>query len=65
VLGSAEAAARGSAQLTRVAFAGALTGIAGMATAIVMIAAATSEGVDADPVVSRAVKGGQEVDAPK
>jgi hypothetical protein len=54
-LGSAEAAARGSAQLARVAFAGAVTGMAGMAMAIVMIAAATSEGADADPVVSRAV----------
>jgi hypothetical protein len=52
---AAKAAARSSAQLARVAFAGALTGIAGMVTAIVMIAAATSEGVDADPVVSRAV----------
>jgi hypothetical protein len=55
VLGRAETTVRGSAQLARVAFAGALTGMAGMTTAIVMIAAATSEGVDADPVVSRAV----------
>jgi hypothetical protein len=55
VLGSAETTGRGSAQLARVAFAGALIGIAGMSTAIVMIAAATSEGADADPVVSRAV----------
>ena len=55
MLGNAETTVRGSAQLARVAFAGALTGIAGMATAIVMIAAATSEGTDADPVVSRAV----------
>jgi hypothetical protein len=55
VLGSAETAGRGSAQLARVAFAGALIGIAGMSIAIVMIAAATSEGADADPVVSRAV----------
>lgn len=55
VLGSAETTGRGSAQLARVAFAGALTGIAGMSIAIVMIAAATSEGADADPVVSRAV----------
>jgi hypothetical protein len=43
VLGSAETTGRGSAQLARVAFAGALTGIAGMSIAIVMIAAATSE----------------------
>jgi len=55
VLGAAATTARGSQQLARVAFAGALVGIAGMTTAIVMIAAATSEGADADPVVSRAV----------
>jgi len=55
VLRSAESPVRGSAQLAGVAFAGALTGIAGMTMAIVMIAAATSEGADADPVVSRAV----------
>jgi hypothetical protein len=54
-LGTAEATAHGSAQLARVAFAGAIVGIAGMAAAIVMIAAASSEGADADPVVSRAV----------
>jgi len=54
-LGTAKATAHGSAQLARVAFAGAIVGIAGMATAIVMIAAASSEGNDADPVVSRAV----------
>ena len=55
VLGRTETTVRGSAQLARVAFAGALIGIAGMTTAIVMIASATSEGVDANPVVSRAV----------
>jgi hypothetical protein len=55
VLGTAETTVRGSAQLARVAFAGALIGIAGMTTAIVMIAAASSEGTDANPVVSRAV----------
>jgi hypothetical protein len=55
VLGAAERAAFGSGILARVAFAGALTGMAGMAMAIVMVAAATSEGPDADPVVSRAV----------
>jgi hypothetical protein len=55
VLGSAETARRGSAQLARVAFAGAITGIAGMSMAIVIIASATSEGADADPVVTRAV----------
>jgi hypothetical protein len=55
VLGTAETTVRGSAQLARVAFGGAVVGIAGMATAIVMIAAAGSEGAEADPVVSRAV----------
>ena len=55
VLEAAETTVRGSAQLARVAFAGAVTGISGMTMAIVMIAAATSEGADADPVVSRAV----------
>ena len=46
---------RGSVQLARVAFAGAITGIAGITMAIVIIAAAATEGADADPVVSRAV----------
>ena len=55
MLGSAETTERGSVQLARVAFAGALTGIIGITIAIVMIAAAATEGADADPVVSRAV----------
>ena len=55
VLGTAETTLGGSAQLARVAFAGALVGIAGMTTAIVMVSAATTEGADANPVVSRAV----------
>ena len=55
VLGNAEATARGSVQLARVAFAGALTGITGITMAILMIAAAATEGADANPVVSRAV----------
>ena len=55
VLGSAETTVRGSAQLAHVAFAGAVVGAAGIAMAIVMVGAATSEGADADPVVSRAV----------
>ena len=55
VLGTAETTVRGSAQLARVAFAGALVGIAGMTTAIVMVSAATTEGADANAVVSRAV----------
>jgi hypothetical protein len=41
--------------LARVAFAGAVTGIAGMCMAIVMTSGATTEGADANPVVSRAV----------
>jgi hypothetical protein len=57
VLGSAEATGRGPVQLARVAFAGALTGITGITMAILMIAAAATEGADADPVVSRAVAG--------
>ena len=55
VLGTAETAGRASAQLARVAFAGALVGIGGMTMAIVIIASATSEGADVDPIVSRAV----------
>ena len=55
VLRSAETTGRGSAQLARTAFAGAITGMAGMSIAIVIIASATSEGADADPVVTRAV----------
>jgi len=55
VLGAAETTARNSAQLAHAAFAGALIGMAGMAAAIVTIASATSEGADADPVVTRAV----------
>jgi hypothetical protein len=54
-LGSAEATIRGSVQLARVAFAGALTGITGITMAIVTIAGATAAGGFADPVVSRAV----------
>jgi hypothetical protein len=55
VLGSAETNMRGGVQLARVAFAGAVVGAAGIATAIVTVASATSEGADADPVVTRAV----------
>jgi len=55
VLGSAEAAIDSSVQLAQVAFAGAVVGTASLATAIVMVSAATSVGADADPVVSRAV----------
>ena len=52
VLGSAEATVRGSVQLARVAFAGALAGITGITMAIVMIAAAATEGADADRVLT-------------
>ena len=55
VLGSAETRVPGSVQLARVAFAGAVVGAAGIATAIVTVASATSEGADLDPVVTRAV----------
>ena len=55
VLGAAETTVDSSAQLARVAFAGALVGMTGMATAIVVIAGSTSEGAEVDPVVTRAV----------
>src|SRR5215210_5941689 len=55
VLGSAEATVRGSVQLARAAFAGAVTGITGITMAVVMIAGASAEGADVDPVVIRAV----------
>ena len=54
-LESAESQIRGSAQLARVAFAGALVGVVGMSMAFVTIANASSEGANANPVVSRAV----------
>lgn len=54
-LGDAEARPGGSVQLARVAFAGAITGIAGMVMAIVIISSATTEGADANPVVTRAI----------
>jgi succinate dehydrogenase/fumarate reductase cytochrome b subunit len=53
-LGDAEARG-GSVQLARVALAGAITGIAGMVMAIVIISSATTEGAGADPVVTRAI----------
>jgi succinate dehydrogenase/fumarate reductase cytochrome b subunit len=58
VLGKAESAISGSAQLARVVFAGALIGIAGMSMALVVMEAASSEGGNANPVVSRAVTAG-------
>ena len=55
VLERAEAAVRGSGHLSRVAFAGALTGITGITMAVVIIAGATAVGGGANPLVSRAV----------
>jgi hypothetical protein len=55
VLGSAEARVHGSVQLARAAFGGAVTGITGITMAVVMIAGASAEGADADPVVIKAV----------
>jgi hypothetical protein len=54
----AESRIRGSAQLGRVVFAGALIGVAGMAMALVTMAAASSDGAKVDPVVSKAVATG-------
>jgi hypothetical protein len=55
VFGGTESRGRGSEQLARVAFGGALTGMAGMAIASVTLAAASTNGADVDPVVSKAV----------
>jgi hypothetical protein len=49
VLGRAESQVGGSAQLARAAFGGAVTGMTGMATAIVIIASSDSEGAAANP----------------
>src|SRR5215210_2632286 len=55
VLGTAETSVRGSGQLAQATFAGAVTGITGITMAILMIAGASAEGADADPVVIKAV----------
>jgi hypothetical protein len=55
VLGGGESPGRGSEQLARVAVGGALTGMAGMAMASVTLAAASTNGAEVDPVVSKAV----------
>jgi hypothetical protein len=55
VLWGADAAVRGSVELARVAFAGALIGVTGITMAVIMIAGATAQGADANPLVSRAV----------
>ena len=55
VLRGVNSPARGSEELARVAFGGAVTGMAGMAMATVMLAAASTNGADVDPVVSKSV----------
>jgi Domain of unknown function (DUF4386) len=55
VLGSFEGANRGSVHLARVVFAGGLTGVTGITMAVIMIAGATAEGADANPMVTKAV----------
>lgn len=55
VLGSAESREQGSVQFARVAFGGALIGMAGIAIASVTLAAASTDGADVNPVVSKAV----------
>jgi len=55
VLEEAESSVRGSRELARVAFAGALTGIVGITMAFVSIANASAPGSNADPLVSKAV----------
>lgn len=57
-LGAAERHDGSTAPLTRIAHAGALTGIVGMAMALVTMAAASTEGAASDPVASRAVTAG-------
>jgi hypothetical protein len=54
-LGSAETDIRGFSELARVAFAGAIVGMAAMTMAIVIISSATTEGADASPSVARAM----------
>jgi succinate dehydrogenase/fumarate reductase cytochrome b subunit len=55
VLEEAESSVRGSKELARVAFAGALTGIVGLTMAFVSIANASAPGAHAETVVSKAV----------
>ena len=54
-LEEAESSVRGSRELARVGFAGALTGIVGITMAFVSIANASAPGEKADPLVSKAV----------
>jgi hypothetical protein len=55
VCSAAERAPHGSVQLARIAFAGAVVGIAGITMAVVMIAGASADGADVDVTVIRAV----------
>jgi hypothetical protein len=55
VLGDVERSVRGSTELARVAVAGAITGMAGMVMAIVIVSSATTEGGEANPAVTRAI----------
>ena len=54
-LEEAESSVRGSRELARVGYAGALTGIVGITMAFVSIANASAPGEKADPLVSKAV----------
>lgn len=54
-LGLAERAARGFTRLAHMAFAGAIVGITGLITAVVMIGAASIQGGDTNALVARAV----------
>jgi hypothetical protein len=58
VLESAGSQIRGSSQLARAAFAGALIGVTAMSMALIWMAAASSEGANAKPVVTLAVTTG-------
>ena len=55
VFGSTEAEVRGAVQLRRVVFAGGLIGVTGITMAVIIIAGATAEGANANPLVSKAV----------
>lgn len=57
-LASAESRVRGSAAIGRVAFAGAIVGVAGMAMSLVTMAAASSDGANVDPTVAKSVTTG-------
>jgi hypothetical protein len=58
MLADSEARIPGSAQLSRVVHTAALIGMAGMAMALVMMAAAGSDGAKVDPAVTKAVTTG-------